>query len=36
MGREVNIPWIGGQNTMCSGFKIPWVGGQYNMHRGVY
>ena len=27
MGRGVNIPWIGGQNTMGKGVDIPWVGG---------
>ena len=27
MGRGVNKPWVGGQNTMGRGFDIPWVGG---------
>jgi hypothetical protein len=34
MGREFNIPWVGGQNTMGRGVKIPWVGGQNTMGRG--
>jgi hypothetical protein len=26
MGRGVNIPWVGGQNTMGRGVNIPWKG----------
>ena len=34
MAREVDIPWIGGQNAMGRGVKIPWVGGRYTIGRG--
>ena len=27
MGRGVDIPWVGGQNTIGRGVDIPWVGG---------
>jgi hypothetical protein len=27
MGMGVDIPWIGGQNTMGRGVKISWIGG---------
>jgi hypothetical protein len=27
MGRGVDIPWIGGQNTVGRGVNIPWIGG---------
>jgi hypothetical protein len=26
MGREVEIPWLGGSKTMDRGVKIPWIG----------
>ena len=43
MGRSVDIPWIGGQNTMGMGsiyhgevVKIPWVvGSKYHGYVGI-
>jgi hypothetical protein len=42
MDRGVDIPWVGGQNTMDRGgqytmgrgVNIPWVGGRYTMGKG--
>ena len=33
-GYGVDIPWVGGQNTMARGIKIPWEGDQNTMGRG--
>ena len=30
MDRVVDIPWLGGQHTMCRGFDIPWVESKYH------
>jgi hypothetical protein len=35
MGKGVNVPWAGDQNTMGRGEKTPWVGCQNTMDRGV-
>ena len=42
MSMRVDIPWLGGQNTMgkgdqntmCKWINIPWAGGQNTMVRG--
>ena len=34
MGRGVDIPSVGGQNTMGRGVDIPWLGGQNTMDMG--
>ena len=40
MGRGVDIPWIGSQNTMARGVKIPWVDipliGGSKYHGSIY
>ena len=34
MDRVVDIPWLGGQNTMGRGVTMPCVGGRNTMCRG--
>ena len=44
MSMGVDIPWLGGQNTMGKGdkttmgkwFNIPWAEGQNTMGSGIY
>ena len=35
MGRGVDIPWVGGQNSMDGVVDIPWLGDQNTIGRGV-
>jgi hypothetical protein len=36
MGREVDIPWVGGVKIpWVGGFDMPWGGGRYTMCSGV-
>jgi hypothetical protein len=35
MGREVGIPWVGGQNTMGRGSIYHGYGGPFTIGRGV-
>jgi hypothetical protein len=35
MDRGVEIPLVGGQNTMGRWVDMPWVGGRYTMVRGM-